>query len=204
MSLGRVADHPHRTGVADGEQPHQLGERQVPVLWPQRLHDGGDRRVGLQAPALSAPAQRSAFVDRDVADLARATAPPDEGAVDEQAAPDAVVELEGHAVVAAASRAPGVLAERGQVGVVVDAHRDAERVSDLACRHAVPAGKDARRRDRVWVPADRAGHRHASADERAPAQARRGERLADQLAGGGEGGAASWTTPLIVDGATFA
>ena len=51
------------------------------------------------------------LVDGDVPDLARAAAAADQGAVDEQAAPDAVVELERHAVVAAAPRAPDVLAE---------------------------------------------------------------------------------------------
>lgn len=46
-----------------------------------------------------------------------------------------------------------MLAERGQVGVVVDAHRDAERGGDLVSGHAVPAGEDRRRRHRVRAPA---------------------------------------------------
>jgi hypothetical protein len=75
-------------------------------------------------------------------DLARAAAAADQGAVDEQAAPDAVVELERHAVVAAAPRSPDVLAERGQVRVVVDAYRDAESGGDVVACHALPAGEN--------------------------------------------------------------
>jgi hypothetical protein len=87
--LGRVADHAHRARVAGGEQPHELGQRQLSVLRPERLHDRGDRRVGFQAAAFPAPAQRPALVDSDMADFPRAAAAPDERAVDEQAAPGA-------------------------------------------------------------------------------------------------------------------
>jgi hypothetical protein len=130
----------------------------VSVLWPQRVEEGGDGSVGFQASPLAAAAEGSALVDGDVADLARAAeGAADQGAVHEQPAPDAVVELERHAVVAAAARPPDVLAERRQVGVVVDAHRDVERSGDIVPGHAAPAGEYRGRLDGIGVPADRAG-----------------------------------------------
>jgi hypothetical protein len=67
---GGVAGHPHRSRVTGREQLPQPGQRQLAVLRPQRVQDGRDGGVAVQAAALAAAAQRAALVDGDVADLA--------------------------------------------------------------------------------------------------------------------------------------
>jgi hypothetical protein len=175
---GGVADHAHRARVAVREQLHQPGERQPAVLGPQRIEDGGDGGVAVEAAALAAAAQRSALVHGDVADLPGAAGgAAHQGPVHEQPASDAVVELDRHAVIAALSGAPDMLAERGQVRVVVDAHRDAEDGGDVAAGHALPAGEDLRRLDHVRTVPDGPGQRDPRPDQGVIGKARRGQRL---------------------------
>src|SRR5581483_11355783 len=102
------------------------------------------------------------------------------------AAAYAVVELDGDAVAAAPAGAPQVLAEGGQVGVVVDAHRHAQGPFDVGAGHAVPAGQHPGRLDRVRMVPDRTRQRDPGADQGVVAQAGRGERLVQQPPGDGQ------------------
>ena len=150
----------------------------------QRVQDRGDGGVGVQAAALAAAAERAALVDGGMADLARAAGrAADQGAVHEQPAPDAVVELDRDAVIAALPGAPDVLAEGRQVRVVIDAHRYAESLPDVAAGHAVPAGKHPGRLDHVRVMADGPGQRDAGADQGVVGQPGAGQRLVEQAPG---------------------
>ena len=178
---GGVADHPDGARIAAGQQRHQARQRERAVLGAQRVQDGRDGGVGVQAAALAAAAERAALVDGRVADLARAAGgAADQGAVHEQAAPDAVVELDGDAVVAAPPGAPQVLAQGRQVRVVVDAHRHAQGPLDVRAGHAVPAGEHPGGFHRVRMVPDGTGQRDPGADQGVVGQAGRGERLVQQ------------------------
>ena len=99
----------------------------VAVAAAQRLEDGLGAGEGLQAAAVAAAADRAAVVDRHVADLAGGAARAVvEAAVEDEAGADAGGDLDVDEVRAVAAGAPHDLRQRAEVGVVLDAHGQAE------------------------------------------------------------------------------
>ncbi len=137
---------------------------------------------GLQAAPVAAAADRAGLVQGDVADLARGAArAPVDLPVDHQARADAAGHLDVGEVAQAPAGAPDQLAEGAEVGVVVDVHRHAEALGQLAAGgDAGPAGQDRGGAQRPGLHVDRAGHAQAHADHLVRTEAGLREQPLDQ------------------------
>ena len=164
-----VGDHPAERDVARERDLHDAAHGEllvVAVRGPQQLDQVAGARVGLQAAAVAAAAHPAGLVQRDVPDLAgRAADAPVHAAAHQDAGADAGGQLDVGGLGHAAGRAPGGLAERAQVGVVVDVHGAAEAADHLLTWvDAGPARQDRHRSDRA-AGLDRPGHAQADADD---------------------------------------
>src|SRR3954451_4329042 len=170
-----VGDRAGAPGVAlereaDGVVKGQL----VAVHVAQRAEHGGRAGEGLQAAAVPAAADRSSRLDDGVAELARGPAGADVGrAGDDEAGADARRGLHVGHVLRAPAGAPHPLAQRAEVGVVLDLHGMPERVRDRIRRADVdPTGKDRRVAELAARAVDRPGQPHPDPDELAAAHRR--------------------------------
>ena len=157
----------------------QLAHGQRAVRAAQQLAQRGAGDEGLEAAAVAAAADRALGIDQDVADLARDAARAAEGAaVDHEAGADARRQAQvGHHVGAAAD-AEGRLAQRADVGVVVEVDGQPEALLHLRGRvEPDPAGQDRLRVHAAALAVDRAGQAHARGEDAAALDA----RLLDQL-----------------------
>ena len=173
-------------GVAVAGARHDLGDgERSPEEGLEQRRDGARGHHRLEASAVPAPAHRGVAVTRvdgDVADLARgAVRAPVEAPVEHQPGPDTVREFEEHTVPDLAQRAPALLGEGAEGGVVVDPARDPEVLGDAAGhRHPDPPREHAGGPHRARGAVD--GRRqpdHGAAQRLAPDAGLR-ERLVDQ------------------------
>src|SRR5829696_6325821 len=185
-----VGDHAPAAQVAvQGERDH-LGDADVAVAAAQELEQGGRRRGGLQASAVAAPADLALTGHEHVAELARHAAPAAvQAAVEDQSGADARRDLDVDHVGGAATGAVDELAQRAEVGVVVDADGHVEPPAQLLLGgDADPAGQDRGGADDAVDLVDRPGQAEAGADDPRAVDARLGEQLLDDAerhAGGG-------------------
>ena len=163
-----VGDDAPAPDVAGLRLEDDLAQREaVAVAAAQGLEDGFGAGEGLQAAAVAAAADRPAVVDRHVADLAggasRAVVEPP---VEDEAGADPGGDLDVDEVRAVAPSAPHDLRQSAEVGVVLDAHRQAELgLHERLRARADPAGQDGRVPDLAAVAAQRAWKAHADAGD---------------------------------------
>src|SRR3954463_5883007 len=146
-------------------------------------------RGGAAAPAAAADGALVAHVD--VADLAgQADRAVVEAPAEHEARADARGDLDVQDVGQAARGADRDLAERTEVGVVVDLDRDVEAALELrGGPQADPVGQDHRRADGAGARVDRAGQADAGADDPRAVHVGLGQNLVDHLGGGVQGAA---------------
>jgi hypothetical protein len=154
----------------------------------QQLAQRGAGDEGLQAAAVAAAADRALGIDQDMADLPRDAAGTAKGAtVDHQSRADARRQAQVGHDVRAAAHSECRLAERADVGVVVEVDGELEALLHLAGGvQAHPAGQDRLRVHEAARAVDRAGQAHAGGEDAVALDAGLVDELVNQARGGVE------------------
>ena len=178
-----VGDHPPAAGVAGHRPRHHLLGVERALGGRQQAEQVAAARDGLEAAAVAAAADRPGLVDRDVPDLARRpvrTAV--EPAVEHETRADAGGHLDVDRVPPAAGRAPGDLAERADVRVVLDQDGHLPRLLEAGPQVGPgPPGQDLALHA-VGALVERAGDGHPDAEDALAVLAGRARRAARRRA----------------------
>ncbi len=139
-----VGEDPAYVGSTRAVQPEQARQVEVvAVRRTQQLEQAPRRDLGLEAAATPAPADVTVLTCEHVPDLARdAGRAAVQAPAEHEAGADAAGELHVDQVRDTATRAVLVLGHRAEVGVVVDHHRYADPLGELAGgRQLLPPGE---------------------------------------------------------------
>src|SRR5262249_19330174 len=176
--------------VASRRQLQQSDQREVSALGaPDLLEDGDTPGHSLETAPAAAATERSLFVHRGVADLARcAHRTSIELPRRDDAGPDPRGRLDVDDLRMPAPCAPVDLAQGSHLGAVVDPARRARPVRHLiGRRQTAPAGQDAGRADGPGAAIDWTRNAHPNADHALAANTGVGQDLADHSRCGSQG-----------------